>query len=359
MNKLIIVQPAFPEYRKDFFFRVNQEFKGEMILFFSENSINYSRINSDYPCWAKKLDLVLDVGFVQWQRGVLSIELKEGDVLVVSGAPRCLSNILLILKAKIAGAKVVWWGHYMSSTSKWYRVFFRMLLMKMADKVIFYTDKEVLRYKAEFGKYDRRLIGALNNGLDFDRINKLRVSFDPYLRGDEILFIGRLTAKSQLLTLIKSLEIMNRSTVKLHVIGDGEYMNKSIELSKELGVFDRITFYKNVFDEIEISKIANKCKLFVYPGDVGLSVIHSFCYGLPVVVHNDINKHMPEIAAFDEGENGMCFDKNDPYSLAKSIEYLFGAPELLKKMSNKCLEKVANKFNTKEMAKRMINVVFD
>ena len=37
-------------------------------------------------------------------------------------------------------------------------------------------------------------------------------------------------------------------------------------------------------------------RIFVYPGEVGLSLIHAMAYGLPCLVHSDRLKHMPEIS---------------------------------------------------------------
>ena len=69
-------------------------------------------------------------------------------------------------------------------------------------------------------------------------------------------------------------------------------------------------------EEPDIAQIANRCRLFVYPGGVGLSLIHAMAYGLPSIIHDDRWRHMPEIAAFQDGRTGRTFEREDPGSLA-------------------------------------------
>ena len=60
--------------------------------------------------------------------------------------------------------------------------------------------------------------------------------------------------------------------------------------------------------------------LFIYPGSVGLSLIHAYNYGLPSIIFSDMRYHMPESAAFKEGFNGISYKKDSATSLARSID---------------------------------------
>ena len=86
---------------------------------------------------------------------------------------------------------------------------------------------------------------------------------------------------------------------------------------------------KELSNEEEISKLYNFCRCFVYPGEVGLSIIHAMSYGLPAIIHNNINHHNPEHAAFTNEVNGLVFDENNPtlafelYLLNQSIQNIY------------------------------------
>lgn len=52
-------------------------------------------------------------------------------------------------------------------------------------------------------------------------------------------------------------------------------------------------------------------KAFIYPGSIGLSILHSFSYGLPVITHGNEQHQMPEFEAMKDGRTGVCFREND------------------------------------------------
>jgi glycosyltransferase involved in cell wall biosynthesis len=55
---------------------------------------------------------------------------------------------------------------------------------------------------------------------------------------------------------------------------------------------------------------ASLAKVFLMPGLVGLAVLDSFAYGLPMVT-TDLSYHSPEIAYLKNGANGVIFPDSD------------------------------------------------
>ena len=102
---------------------------------------------------------VKKIGFgLLWQKNLINFKIKKDYIIVVSGNPRYLSTILFILKAKLFGAKILWWGQYRSSTSKNWRIKLRLGLMKLAHGIIFYTEDEVKKYLTSKRKKEYRPI---------------------------------------------------------------------------------------------------------------------------------------------------------------------------------------------------------
>jgi len=52
-------------------------------------------------------------------------------------------------------------------------------------------------------------------------------------------------------------------------------------------------------------------ELFIHPGAIGLSLLHSFGYGLTVITHDNKMLHNPEYAIFEPELTGRNFHKSD------------------------------------------------
>src|SRR5690606_13649781 len=101
----------------------------------------------------------------------------------------------------------------------------------------------------------------------------------------------------------------------------------------------------------------NKCRLFVYPGGVGLSVLHAMAYGLPVVVHDDRWRHMPEVAAFYRAGSGKTFAPGNSQSLASAILEVLEFTAVDNSWSKASIKVADTEFNTQEMTNRFCALV--
>ncbi len=294
---------------------------------------------------------------LDWQHGAMSIAPEKGDVVIVCGAPRTLSTLAIILKARMAGAKVIWWGHFWSSTTKPWRFRLRMLFLKACHGVLFYTENEVSEYRSMVSNAPKPLVSALNNGLDLKSIENSRLPYVASDRPADILFIGRLTEKARLELLLDAISKVDDREVHLHVIGAGSLEAIVKQHAQDLNLEGRVTWHGAIADEVQIGRIANRCRAFVYPGEVGLSVIHAMAYQLPAIVHDDRWRHMPEIAAFEAKSTGVTFEREDSDSLAGAINRLLCDTETLDRYSAKSRSIVENTFNTEDMADRFSSMI--
>lgn len=352
---IIYFQPAMPAYRLDFFRRLSSNYGPHL-------QVNYSPVdmgaltNTRQPeVWERRIGPMRQpMRGIEWQVGALSVPIRRGDLVVICGAPRTLTTLLLLIKARIKGARTIWWGQYWSATTKSYRHRLRMRLADLADAILFYTDAEVERFHAD-GWTHRGPVSALNNGLDLTEVRSLRVSYNPADRGRNLLFIGRITAKSQLSLMVSALADSSMADTRLHVIGTGSGEKALRAQAALMGVADKVTWHGGTTDEVLIAEVANRCAAFVYPGQVGLSLIHAMGYGLPSVVHNNRLRQMPEIAAFEESETGSIFAEGSAASLAAAISGLLDASETRSRMSARSLKVTSDNYNTEQMARRCIS----
>lgn len=362
-RKIIVFQPALPEYRVDFFKRLSDYFGSNFRLYYSPTDMGVlTNINTAYH-WAKAVGSMRSLlpGFkniIEWQRGVTDVNISRGDIVIFCGGPRTISTLYLIIKARFYGAKTIWFGHYWSSTTKYYRFYIRMILMKMVHAVLFYTDQEIIDYRKGFGRNDIRPISAVNNGINVEKIENLYLPFNANSRPLEILFIGRLTEKAQVDLLLQAMADHRLNDVILNVIGDGPEKHSLLNRSKELGLVDRINWHGGSVDENFISEVANRCRMFVYPGAVGLSLIHAMAYGLPCLINDDRWGNNPEISAFENNETGQAFARDDVFNLADRLNGMIRDAASLNRWSQAALKRAHEQFNTRAMSDRVKELVY-
>lgn len=358
MSNIIHIQPALPSYRVDFFERLNRRFGAGIKVYHGPGTLGAltKPVNSEWSIITGPIRL-LPFG-LSWQPDVITIPIHCDDIVVLSGNPRQLSTLVLLVRAKLAGTHVIWWGHYWSSTSRRWRQVLRFLPMALADALLFYTDDEIAAFQNDpAGLRKNRPISSLNNGINIDPILEFREPYVPNDRENALIFIGRLTTKANLSLLFEALAHLGSDAPKLYIIGEGQLSTELRNLSVELNIAKNIQWCGALTTESGIASIANRCKAFVYPGEVGLSLIHAMAYGLPAIVHNQPHLHMPEIAAFKEGKTGITFPHNDSYLLSKAIYHALYQEVALQSFSDCSIDTVDNSFNTKSMADRFLELV--
>ena len=168
-----VVQPVLPQYRIPFFRRVQERLDKQgmtlRVYASSRDQLGVESVSADG--FTAELGPAMSCflgGRILWQRQ-LNVPLHSGDVLVLNGNPRLLSNYPLWVRAKRLGVPVLWWGHGWSAGSHGMAAAIRRQIMRIPDGVILYTEKEREQFLA-LGFSARRTC-ALNNGLDVESVN--------------------------------------------------------------------------------------------------------------------------------------------------------------------------------------------
>jgi glycosyltransferase involved in cell wall biosynthesis len=176
-----------------------------------------------------------------------------------------------------------------------------------------------------------------------------------------LLFCGRLRAvpPSRLDLVLSALAqlVKTNPAYLLVIIGDGEERGRLERVAGELGVASNIRWLGAQYDESANAPWFISALCGVYPGAIGLSMMHSLGFGLPVITHSDRLQHGSEFAALRHGWNGLVFSPGDPSDLARQIELLRTDGDLRRAMSENALRTVNEDFSLGNMVERFVLAV--
>lgn len=343
-KKILFVQPILPHYRIPFFENFNKIY--DLDLFAQHKFYEKYSFNIKYARNIKILKLFT------WQQNLLSINFQEYDLVIFNVNPKYISTLFALIICKIKLVKTIDYNHRRSSTSRSFFVFIRNLIVKIfTNGRIYYTKKEYFKeFNSNYFKFLRPInLGYANNSIDTKLVSKLRKKYLPKTRSD-FLFVGRLTHKSNIKLLINAL-VFSKNNYKVNILGDSQINSNFFKkLAYKNKVENRIIWHKFSSNEIAISNLFNSCKCFVYPGEVGLSIIHAMSYGLPAIIHNNNLHHNPEHSAFINKKTGLFFEENNARSLSLIMDKLYSSSDQeLENFSKNSLNIINNNYSIDNM----------
>lgn len=129
--------------------------------------------------------------------------------------------------------------------------------------------------------------------------------------------IGGLIALRRQHLLLEALAIIVRNGVDadLLMVGDGPLKGALVELSRGLGIAERVHWLGFRDDVGEVLAAADLYVSAIDTEGFGIAVVEAMLHGIPVVLAN--GGAYPELV--DDGRNGVLFDPQDPRDLAKQV----------------------------------------
>lgn len=272
---------------------------------------------------------------------------RYSDVVVLRWSPRSLSLLPALLRAKQNGVATVLWGHgYSKRERRWWRAM-RNWMVKQCCAVVFY-DYQTRDTFIRDG-WDPNCLFVALNCVNPDEINRARQGWlqqpdqlEHFRRvngitdGQVVLFVSRLHPANRLDLLIQATAKLSREipSLKTVIIGNGDIEKTRLrKLSEELAVDKNVVFVDGTYDENKLAPWFLSADVFCYPANIGLSLIHAFWYGLPVVTTDDITSQNPEISALQTGVNGLYYTHGSAEALAETLKRLLQDDTLQKSMS--------------------------
>ena len=365
--KIRIIQPGVPEYRRGLFEGLGEIYGNRIELWADDTSgmgyaCKLTKIKTDYSHKFYNLSRSL-----RWQRGLTTKGMRKGDVLVICGDLHHLSTIWLAFCAKLRNINVVWWGHHRSATSTLLKIKIRVMFMRMLSSVCLCYTKQGKEFLVKHGVKEK-MICYTGNTVDEGKIdlaikywNSDRLKNFLIEKGLEnkniLLFCSVLRKKTKLDQLFAALKLMSRQDVIIVVIGSGGEEDFFKSEAERLGVGEKVLWIGGVVEQCVLAPWFLSAKAFVYPGPIGLSLIHSFYYKLPVITHSNVLNHGPEFYVMKDNETGFLYEEDNILDLVSKIERIL-KDDKCRNIMGKCAREIAEKkFSIKNMVKNFSHAI--
>lgn len=376
MIRIAICQALLPHYRLPLFDGLAAQPDVEVTVFAGGNLAGFSETQSGKYfklVYAPVKEFKLGPLLFKFQAAQFTAILdRRFDLVILSWDAHYLSLLPCLLLARLRKKPpIVLWGHGCSKWETRSRELLRNLHGRLANCVLLY-NRRVAQHLIENRGFSADRVFVAQNALDQSPIREAR---DKCLANPEALvefqnlhrlntrrtlaYVSRLEPDNRIELLINATAILKERypDLRLLIIGTGSMRVPLEELARKLLPEGSVTFTGAIYQEDKIAPWLLSSTVFVYPVNLGLSLLHAFGYGLPVITSNHIQGHGPEIEALIHESNGLLYRDGDLQSLVERIEYFLKYPDQRDAYSCRALETVLHNYSLDTMQEGFQQVI--
>lgn len=303
---------------------------------------------------------------------------ERADVVGLLWNTRYLSVFPAVLLARLRGVPVLLFGHGYSKSEGPLRARLRTWLGNLANAVVVYnrgTRENLVRagmapdhvYVA-LNTVDQRLVQAararwLATPGKVEAFKRQEGLGGPDGTAPVILFVSRLEEANRVDLLLDAAAELRKTTPHLRVIiiGKGPDDERLRAHAARLNLLDEaaptVRFLGAIYDEDVVAGWFLSADLFCYPANVGLSLLHAFGYGVPVVTCDNFAAQNPEIEALRPNENGAVYREGSVPDLVRVLSQLLADRAQLRTMSIAAHRTATEEYSVERMADGFIQAV--
>lgn len=272
---------------------------------------------------------------------------KDYDVILYNFDVRWIVDMACLL-FPVKTKKHILWGAWMTESSIANSV--RLLFLKRY-KSLFYCHKSRMEFVDQGVAQDTTWVA--NNTVEINN----RVESYKYDK-DIILSSGTLNKRKKNESLIRAFsEILPHidKKIKLVFIGDGVDMPNLKKLVQELEIDTRVVFLGKILDEELLISYFKRSYISVSFGQAGLSILHSFGYGVPYIT----SKHAisgGETSNIKNNLNGILTE-NSEKSLQENLLKVLSNIKIAKEMGENAYNYYSEYCTMKNMTQGFIDAI--
>jgi glycosyltransferase involved in cell wall biosynthesis len=307
----------------------------------------------------------------KWQKDVILLVFKSKyKYFILTGDHNVLSNWVIALLARLLNKRVFIWMHGLKSRKElhWKSKLKRYPFYKLSHKILIYGDysKNVMIDKG----FNSKKIFPIYNSLDYDlqiairnRLVKSEIYRDHFINDyPVIIYIGRIQKIKKIDLILLAILILKQKGIYCNLVVIGENADK-INFSKQIsdaGLEANSWVYGSCYNEELIGELIYNADVCVSPGNVGLTAMHCFTYGTPVITNNNFETQMPEFEVIEPGLNGDFFEEDNVWDLSDTIQKWISIKaskrENARSLAYKIIDEKYNPHYQIEVLKEVLNI---
>lgn len=285
----------------------------------------------------------------------------DADLVIVEQALKRLVNGVLLAQRGLSGRRVAFWGHgrtFQAHRSSWLAERAKRRLSRGVHWWFAYNDLSARAVEAL--PYPRSRITVVNNSVDTAGLRAARHRVGPVelaalrsrldIRSENVaLFVGGMYPDKRLAFLLESSERIRAAVPDFEIIlvGDGPDVAQVEAAARR----HRWVHLESPRFGAELAVYFAAARLLLIPGVVGLAVLDSFAFGVPLVTC-DLPYHSPEIDYVSPGFDAVVVrEADDPGAYARTVVELLRDRAARARLQDGC-HRSASSYSIESMAQR-------
>lgn len=269
------------------------------------------------------------------------------DVVLTEGASSILTSTVAFLYCKLFRKKIIWWslgtltGHTTKGLSsivhRWAEY------MERHSNAIFAYSTQAEDYFISIGVKPKRIfkaINVINTNFKFKSIEEAGIIEKE--DGFNVAFVGAIAQTKRLEMLMDAVSELSKTItlIKLHIIGDGVYLNTLKEYALKSAYSQNIVFHGRVVDGLNV--MLKRFTVLVLPGLGGLAIVDGMVSSLPIIAGRADGT---ELDLIENGINGFVTDTMTKEYLVDKLLYLYQNPEEVARMGRDSYSRITGQFS--------------
>jgi glycosyltransferase involved in cell wall biosynthesis len=269
------------------------------------------------------------------------------------------------IAAKLAGIPLLQTEHttyaYLpKKAQRWNLLEFGLSLLTQQINTV---SKSVADYMIHKEHISKNKIKIIYNGIDPHRYE---VKFDVVLKKEKLgikeseIIIGNIASlsdKKDQSTLLKAFQLVTKQipNIKLLIAGEGCLRNELINLSKDLGLENKVSFLGNRRDIPELLQTFDLFVLSSIMEGFPIVLLEAMAAGLPIIA-TDVDGNSESVI---HGETGLIVKPRDINEMANAIIQLLTNKEKAQQMGEAGKKRVKEKFTFEKMMQEYERIYLD
>lgn len=268
------------------------------------------------------------------------------DVILAEGASSLFSLSTAFIYSKIFRKKLIMWsmGALAGRRHRGIRgvVQYWIRMIERGADALFVYSTQAENYFMQEGVATKRIFKAVNV-IDINaKLKSIReygeINKEP---GFNVAFVGAINKTKRLELLIDVVNEMSHTCgdIKLHIIGDGSYLNTIKDYVLEKRMNNYVVFHGRVIEGL--NAMLAQYQVLALPGLGGLAIVDGMISSLPIISGLADGTERDLI----DNNNGFVTDDMTTDYMKDKLMLLYKSPDLAEKMGKNSFEKITGQFS--------------